>query len=129
MSAAAVCRVIGGVLVVLISAALATGGVQLWRRGPAGWPEMIANAIDAKRISHGMMAMAAALLAAGIAVIGNARWGGPIAAILIIIATAAAFWVHYTLFGDIRAWKTGTNVVVAGIILALLWVGYGGDAR
>jgi hypothetical protein len=126
MTVATVCRIIGGALVVVIGAALAMGGVQLWRGGPAAWPDIIANETTVRRTSSGMLVMAVLLLVAGAAAIGHLRWAGHAAAIATIVVMAAAFWANYALFGDIRLSHTGTNVVVAAIVLALLWLGYNG---
>ena len=126
MSTSVVCRVVGGVLVILIGAALATGGIQLWRGGPKAWPDVIAGEMTVRRASGGMIAMAVLLLIAGGATIGNVSWGGRAAAIATIALVAAAFWANHALFGNIRPLHTGTNIVVAAIILALLWFGYDG---
>jgi hypothetical protein len=124
MTGAAVCRVLGGALVVLIGVAMAAGGAQLWRGGPASWPDIIANEATVRRTSSGMIVMAVLLLAAGITVIGNVPWAGHAAAVATIVVVVAAFGVNHTLFGDIRITHTGTNIVVAAIILTLLWFGY-----
>jgi hypothetical protein len=108
----------------LIGAALAFGGVQLWRGGPEAWPDVVADAATVKRTSAGMIALAALFFVAGAAAAGDIPWGGWAAAIVTMVAVAAAFWVNYALFGDIRPVHTGTNVIVAAIILALLWFGY-----
>jgi hypothetical protein len=76
-----------------------------------------------------MIVMAALLLVAGVATLGNVPWGGHAAAIATIVLVAAAFPANYALFGDIRPLHTGTNIVVAAIILALLWFGRGGQTR
>jgi hypothetical protein len=129
MTTAAVCRVIGGTLVLLISAALAFGGIQLWRGGPKAWPDVIANETTVRRTSGGMMVLAALVLVAGVAALGNVPWGGYAAAVATIVVVVAAFPANYALFGDIRPLHTGTNIVVAAIILALLWIGHDGQTR
>ena len=129
MTTAAICRVAGGVLIVLTSVALAIGGIQLWRGGPEAWPDIIANKFIVRRTASGMIVMAALLLVGGISVIGNVPWSGPAAAVVLIALVAAAFWANYALFGDMRPVHTGTNIVVAAIILALLWFGNGNWER
>jgi hypothetical protein len=129
MTSALICRVAGGVLIVLISAALALGGIQLWRGGPEAWPDIIANKLIVRRISSGMIVMAALLLVAGVSAIGNVPWSRHAAAVALIVLVAAASWANYALFGDMRPLHTGTNIVVAAIILALLWFGNGSKAR
>jgi hypothetical protein len=124
MSTAAICRIAGGVLVLLVGTALGAGGIQLWRGGPQAWPDIIADKSTVRRTSGGMIVMAALLLVAGAAATGNLPWGGWAAAIATIVVVLAAFWVNYALFGDIRPLHTGTNFVVAAIILTLLWFGY-----
>jgi uncharacterized membrane protein YozB (DUF420 family) len=129
MTTATVCRVVGGTLVILISAALAVGGIQLSRGGPEAWPDMIAHVTTIRSTASGMIGMAAFLLAAGVATIGGVRGGRHAAAIATIVLVAAAFWVNYALYGQIRPLHTGTNVVVAAIILTLLRLGHDGRPR
>ena len=124
MSTAAICRIVGGVLVHLAAAAIGAGGFQLWQGGPGAWPDVIASETTVRRTSNGMVVMAGLMLIAGIAAIGNVSWGGYAAAIATMVVVVAAFWVNHALFGDIRPLHTGTNLVVAAIILALLWYGY-----
>jgi hypothetical protein len=126
---AVVCRIVGSTLVILISAALVFGGIQLWRGGPKAWPDVIANETTVRRTASGMIAMATLLLAAGVAALGNVRWGGLAAVIATIVVVVAAFPANYALFGGFRPLHTVTNTVVAAIILALLWVGHGGQPR
>ena len=123
------CRVIGACLVILIGVALALGGIQLWKGGPAAWPDVTANDMTVKRTSIGMIALGTVLLLSGAAALANLRWGGHAAAITVIIVVAAAFWGNYALFGNIRLIHTGTNIIVAAIVLILLWFGYDGHAR
>lgn len=129
MSKVEICRIAGGTLVLLIGIALGFGGLQLWRGGPAAWPDVIARAATVKRISGGMIVSAVVFLITAIAVLTKTAWGGPAAAIAILLLVAAAFWVNYRLFGDIRLVHTGTNVLVAGLILVLLWIGYSGHTH
>ena len=124
MSTAEVCRIAGGVLVLLVGTAIGVGGLQLWRGGPEAWPDVIATKTTVRRTSGGMIVMAALLLIAGAAATVNLSWGGWAAAIATMVVVLAAFWANYALFGNIRLLHTGTNVVVAAIILALLWFGY-----
>jgi hypothetical protein len=128
MTNVVVCRVIASVLVILISAALALGGIQLWRGGPKAWPDIVANEATVRRTASGMMVMATFLLIAGIAALVNTPWGLHAAAIATILVVAAAFPVNHTLFGQTRALHMVTNFVVAAIILALLWFGQDGQA-
>jgi hypothetical protein len=129
MSTATICRVLGGVLVLLIGAALAVGGIQLGRGGAEAWPDVVANETTVRRTASGMLGMSAFLLIAGMAASSNLPWGGWAAAIATIVVVLAAFWVNYALFGDIRPMHTGTNLVVGAMILVLLWFGYATQAR
>jgi hypothetical protein len=126
MTTTALCRIVGGALVILIGVALAFGGIQLWQGGPKAWPDVIANEATVRRMSSGMIVMAALVLFAGVAAVGNLLWGGPAAAAVTIVVVVAAFWVNHALFGDVRPLHTGTNVVVAAVIVALLWYGFQG---
>jgi hypothetical protein len=111
------------VLVILIAATLALGGIQLWRGGSAAWPDIVANDNAVRRTSSGMIGMALLLVIAGAAALMNRPWGVGAAAIGTILVLAAAFPVNYALFGQARLMHTGTNIVVAAIILVLLWFG------
>jgi ABC-type uncharacterized transport system permease subunit len=129
VSTAAFCRIAGGILVLLVGAAMGAGGLQLWRGGPEAWPDMIASETTVRRTSAGMIVIAALVLIAGAAAAGNAPWGAFAAGVGTIVVVIAAFWVNHLLFGSIRPLHTVTNVVVAAIILALLWTGDSGRAR
>jgi hypothetical protein len=70
-----------------------------------------------------MVAMATFLFVAGVAAICDVPWGARAAAIAVIVLVGLALWANYALFGDIRPLHTGTNIVVAALILVLLWFG------
>jgi hypothetical protein len=76
-----------------------------------------------------MIAMALLLLVAGLAALGNMPRGGHAAAIAILVVMVAAFPANYALFGDIRPLHTGTNIVLAAVVLTLLWLGHEGQIR
>ena len=59
LTMAAICRIAGGVLMLLVGAAIGAGGIQLWRGGPESWPDIIANETTVRRTSGGMIVMAA----------------------------------------------------------------------
>jgi hypothetical protein len=124
MNTAAVCRVIGGAIVMIVAAAIGAGGWQLWQGGAAKWPDIVADEATVQRTSIGMMVIALLLVVAGGAAIGNVAWGGGAAAIATLLVVMAAFFVNQALFGSARALHMGTNLVVALIVLALLWFGY-----
>lgn len=128
MNSVIVSRVISGVLVILIGAAIAAGGFQLWR-APTAWHDVVAGEATTRRVSLGLMVMAALLAIVGIATVANVPWSSHAAAAAVIIVVLAAFWVNHLLFGGIRPLHMVTNVVVALVILALLWFGNGGQAR
>src|SRR5262249_37509883 len=121
---AGICRVAGGVLVLLIGAALALGGAQLWRGGSQAWPDVVANDLVVRRTSGGMLVMAVLLLIAGLVALGHVALGGWAASIAVTVVVLAAFWVNYALFGSIRPLHMVTNIAVAALIFALLWFGY-----
>jgi hypothetical protein len=129
MSKVAICRVAGSVLVILIGAALAFGGIQLWQGGSQTWPDIVARDDAVRRTSSGMIVMALFLIIAGAAALVNRPWGVWAAAIGTVAVVAAAFPVNYILFGQWRLVHTGPNLVVAAIILLLLRLGRGRQAR
>jgi hypothetical protein len=46
-----------------------------------------------------------------------------------LVVVVAAHWVNRALFGQMRRWKTVTNVAVFAIVLVLLWYGYVGQTE
>jgi hypothetical protein len=76
-----------------------------------------------------MVALASLLLVAGVAALRNEAGGGHAAAIATLGVVVAAFPANYALFGEIRLLHTGTNIVLAAVILALLWFGHESQAR
>ena len=124
MNAAALCRIVGGAIVIIVATAIGAGGLQLWRGGAAKWPDIVADETTVKRTSGGMIVIAAVLLVAGIAAIGNLAWGGWAAAVAMLVVVVAAFFVNQALFGSARPLHMVTNIIVAAITLALLWFGY-----
>jgi hypothetical protein len=129
MTKTVVCRIVGSLLIILISAALVLEGIQLWRGGPEAWPDVVANEVTVRRTLSGMFAMAVLLLVAGLAALCNVPWGYCTALIATVVFVAAAFPANYVLFGDIRPLHTGTNIVVAAMILTLLWIGRAANTR
>jgi hypothetical protein len=123
MTKRTVCRIVGGILVVLIGVAVGFGGFQLWGGAPSSWPNLIADASTIRSAAVGMLALAVFLVVAGTAATVNLRWGQAVSAIGILVFVAGGFWVNYALFGDVRLTHSGANVVVAAVILLLLSVG------
>ena len=70
------------------------------------------------------MAVAGVLLLAGAAATVNLGWGWLAATSAIVVFLAGGFWANYVLFGDVRPFHTGANVMVGALILWLLWIGY-----
>src|SRR5262249_49233245 len=93
------CRIAGGVLVFLIGVALSLAGAQLWKGGPAAWPDIVANDVIVRRAAYGLIIMAALLLITGIATMRGVSWGSFAAAIVLILFVAIAFWGNHLLFG------------------------------
>jgi hypothetical protein len=124
MTTTTVCRIAGSAMVILIGAALAVGGIQLWRGGPQAWPDVRANEMTVRRMSGGMIVMATLLFVAGIAALADLSWGAIAAAIATIVVVAVAFPANYALFGNIRPLHIGTNIVVAALIIVLFWFGH-----
>jgi len=119
-----ICRIVAGVSVILIGAAICVGGVQLWGGAPASWPDVIAGDATVKSTAKGMMAMSVILIIAGGAVISNVWWGQLAAVIAVAIFVVTGFWANQVLFGNVRPMHAGPNVAVGALILWLLWIGY-----
>ena len=118
------CRIVAGVIVVLIGVVICVGSVQLWNGPPASWPDVIAGDASVKSTAKGMLAMAVVLFVAGVAVITNVGWGQFAAAISVTLFVVAGFWANRVLFGSVRPLHTGLNVLVGALVIWLLWVGY-----
>ncbi len=123
MSYPDICRYIGGALIALIGVALGLAGVQLWKGGPSAWPDIVADEVIVRRTAYALAMLAALHFITGLAAIRGVAWGGVAAAASLTLFVLLAFWGNYLLFGDLRLLHTGTNVVVAIIICALLWFG------
>jgi hypothetical protein len=118
-----ICRIAGGFIVLLIGVAVGVGSWLLWDGAPASWSDVIADHSTVQSVARLMSVVSFALLLGGTLTIVNARWGPALAAVFTLIFTAGAFWVNYALFGSIRLSHTGANVVVAGVVLLLIWMG------
>jgi len=119
-----ICRISGGVLVVLVGVAVGFGGYLLSGGVPSSWPDVIADDATARNVARAMLAVAAILLVGGGAATANAAWGYWVAVSATLLFVIGAFWANYLLFGSMRPMHTGTNVIVAAVICWLLWVGY-----
>ena len=119
-----ICRIVAGVSVILIGAAICVGGVQLWGGAPASWPDVIAADATVKSTAKGMIAMAVILVVAGVAVISNVGWGQLAAVIAVTIFVVTGFWANQVLFGSVRPMHAGPNVAIGALILLLLRIGY-----
>ena len=117
------CRIVSGILVVLIGIAVGFGGFQLWAGVPSSRPDLVADASTIKGAAVGMLVLAAFLLLAGSAAIASLRWGRVASAIALLVFVAGGFWVNYAVFGGVRLMHSGANVVVAAVALLLLWLG------
>ena len=118
-----ICRIAGGALVFIIGVVLSFAGAQLWARGSAAAPDIIASDLVVRGSAYALIIMAVLLIVSGIATLRRVPWGSSVAAVAVIILVTAAFAGNYLLFGDIRILHTGTNVIGAVIILALLRAG------
>jgi hypothetical protein len=123
MKYANIFRIAGGALIVLIGLLQGAGGLQLLKGGPAAWPDIRADEIVVRRSAYALIIFAVLSLITGGAVMNGVPWSDLGAAITLIIFVALSFWGNYLLFGGIRLLHTGTNIIVASIILTLLWLG------
>ncbi|HET6266722.1 MAG TPA: hypothetical protein VFG11_03320 [Acidobacteriota bacterium] len=126
MSKQEICRIIGGLLVVLIGIAVGIGGIQLWNGAPASWRDITASNSTAKNSARTILVVAVMLFIGGIAATFNLNWGQWAASIAIVIFVIGGFWANHLLFGSIRPGHTITNVIVGAVILWLLRIGYAG---
>ena len=127
MISADFCRIAGSTLVLLIGIGCGLGGTQLWRGGSKVWPDIIADESIVRRTAVGLIIMAVSLLITGIAAMMAMPWGGASAATATILFMTGGFWGNHILFGDVRPVHTGTNVILALVVLILLWFGYSGQ--
>ena len=123
-----ICRVAGGVLVVLVGIAVGFAGILLWSGAPSSWPDPSASVATTRSTGLIVLLLAVLLLVSGAAATINVRWG-PLASVIAILAfVVGGFWANYVLFGDIRLAHTGVNVILSAFIVLLLWAGSRRDA-
>ncbi len=125
MTKQAICRIIGGCLVILIGAGVGFASYFLWNGAPDSWRDVVASTATVKAASRAMVVMAFVLVLSGVLAAANGPWGTTWAAIATVVFIVAAFWANQTLFGSLRLTHTGSNIIVAAVILLLLWVGSG----
>jgi hypothetical protein len=116
----------GAMLTILIGATIAFGSSQLWNGAPATWPDVVASASTVRTVARVMLVVAVILALAGIGATLGRAWGLVASAVALAIFVIGGFLANYTLFGDFRLAHTGTNLVVAVIVVCLLWSGYAG---
>ena len=109
-------------LILFVGVACALGGKVLWAGKPAGWTDVIANDSLVHRVSIGLLIVSALMLVAGIAAALRLPWARAVVMLATLLFVAGGFVGNYKLFGDVRPMHTGTNVVVAAIILWMLWL-------
>lgn len=124
MTKYAICRAIGGVLVVLIGVVVGVGSYQLRNGAPPSWPDIVAKDPAVRTVSKGMAAVAGLLVIGGLIAAIGLGWGYWAATGATIVFVAGGFWANYILFGSLRPFHTGTNIVVCAMIQWLLWIGY-----
>ena len=124
MNTARTCLLIAGSLDGLIGVACILGGIALWRGGAKDWPDVTAGPAAIERVAFGLWFAGGLLLASSAALFLRWPWAAHTAAVALALFVAGGFWGNYAVFGDIRPMHTGTNVVIAAIVLGLLWAGY-----
>src|SRR5262249_14113246 len=75
MSAKKICRIVSGILVILVGLAVGFGGLQLSAGAASSWPDLIASVSTIKNVAFGLLILAVLLAIAGSAVTLNLRWG------------------------------------------------------
>src|SRR5262249_59665280 len=93
-----ICRIIGGLLVVLIGIAVGIGGIQLWNGAPASWRDVTASDSTVKNSARSILFVAVLLFVGGIAATFNLSWGQWAASIAIVIFVIGGFWANYILY-------------------------------
>jgi len=88
------------------------------------WPDVVASGVVIRRTAVGLLIIAASFFVSGVGVLFRTTWALPFTAFVTVVALPVSFWGNKVLFGDIRPLHTGTNTVVAILILWLVWNSY-----
>jgi hypothetical protein len=108
-------------LITFVGVMCGLGGKALWKGNPDSWEDVIANDAILRRVAIGLVLVSTVLITAGITVFIGAPWAREYGSFAILFFAVCGFPGNFYLFGDIRPAHTGTNVVIAGIVLWLLW--------
>lgn len=108
------------ILFILVGLARGAGGVALLWAGGSSFAEIHAEAFTVRAVGWGLLAVAAALIGAGLTAIARRRFAWPLG-----LASAVAFPLNgllngYLLFGSPRLSGTLVNTVLAALLLVLL---------
>lgn len=114
---------VAGVLLVLVGLACLAGGVGLLRPDGQVPPDVIADAAVVRAVAAGLLVVGIALVGSGAMMLLQSRLAWPAGVTALILFVSAGFLGNYLLFGSVRPLHSGTNVVVAGLILWCLSAG------
>jgi hypothetical protein len=118
MNYANLSRIVGSFLLLFVAIVIGLGSRALWNGRPSDWPDLVVIAS-----SRWALAIAVALAFFAGAAFQNVSWGFLAATIALAVLVIILFWGHYVLFGKWDLMHIAANVVVAGVIIALLKLG------
>jgi len=108
-----------GIILGLIGLIWSIGGVSCLAMGPQAMPGIVSDATVTKGLGALMLAVGVLLLIASGLTFAGKGWIFTIVASLIFIVDG--FISNYFLFGSIRISHSGSNVVIMGLAIWLLW--------
>lgn len=114
---------VGGVLLVLVGLTCVAGGVGLLRPDGQEPPDVIAGPGVVRAVAAGLLAVGVVLAGSGAITLLKSRFARLAGVTALILFVSGGFLGNYLLFGAVRPLHTGTNVVLAGLILWCLSAG------
>jgi hypothetical protein len=123
MNYANLSRIVGSFLLLFVAIVIGLGSRALWNGRPSDWPDLVASDDVVIASSRWALAIAVALAFFAGAAFQNVSWGFLAATIALAVLVIILFWGHYVLFGKWDLMHIAANVVVAGVIIALLKLG------
>jgi len=114
---------VAGILMLLIGTSCALGAKALWNGKPDDWPDVIADAPLLRKVAIGLTVVSVAMLTTGMAATLRQPWATTPAMIATTLFVIGGFIGNKKVFGDYRPMHTGTNTILAALIIWLLTSG------
>jgi hypothetical protein len=114
---------IAGGLIILVGFFCGLGGKILWGGNPVSWTDVVADDTLLRKVAIGLIVVSLALLITGVGAAFRQSWAIQPGMVAVGLFVIGGFVGNKKVFGDYRPMHTGTNTVIATIIIWLLWRG------